>query len=66
MKQENKEIKKNEEMINELNEENLNKVSGGILAFQAQFDRVSHKLPVSEEDEEPSGLKGLKAFKNPM
>lgn len=63
MKQENKEIKNNEEMINELNEENLNKVSGGILAFQGQFDRVAHKLPVSEEDEEPSGLKG---FKNPM
>ena len=62
MKKEN-EIRKEEEKIKELNEENLNKVSGGILAFQAQFDRVAHKLTVSEEDEEPSGLKG---FKNPM
>lgn len=62
MKKEN-EIRKEEEKIKELNEENLNKVSGGILAFQGQFDRVAHKLPVSEEDEEPSGLKG---FKNPM
>ena len=59
MKQENKEIKKNEEMINELNEENLNKVSGGSLVQNEQF---TLKLPFSE-DEEPGGLKG---FKNPM
>ena len=59
MKKEN-EIRKEEEKIKELNEENLNKVSGGI---QVQFDRVAHKLPFSEEDEEPFGLMG---FKNPM
>ena len=60
MKKEN-EIRKEEEKIKELNEENLNKVSGGILAFQVQFDRVAHKLPFSEEDEEPIGLKGTKS-----
>ena len=58
MKKEN-EIRKEEEMIKELNEENLNKVSGGSLAQDEQF---TLKLPFSE-DEEPGGLKG---FKNPM
>lgn len=59
MKQENKEIKKNEEMINELDVEKLDKVSGGSLV---QGDPVALKLPLSEDDE-PGGLK---RFKNPM